>query len=327
MRNLIRAGLPLVMLLIAAAPLCGQESGRYTNAANQFVEAIRAADYDRIEAMFAPGMRNAMPLPKSRTFFEGLTRQRGKPEFLGPPRPEPPGVAFPVRFQRGTLELKLVLNQRDQIAGFRFTPPQSPDSAVKTNQTQLALPFRGHWLVGWGGDTRELNQHHDSPSQRFAFDLLGLGEDGKTRRGKSDSNEDYYAFGREILAPADGDVINVTDGVADNAPGSMNRSATVGNCVVIQHREGEVSVLCHFKQGSILVKPGDKVKRGQVLGQCGNSGNSSEPHIHYHLQDSPMLQAGFGVKCVFTQAVLTKERMTQTRTNYSPVKGDILSAD
>jgi hypothetical protein len=60
--------------------------------------------------------------------FEGLTRQRGKPEFLGPPRPEPPGVAFPVRFQHGTLELKLVLNQRDQIAGFRFTPPQSPDS-------------------------------------------------------------------------------------------------------------------------------------------------------------------------------------------------------
>jgi len=84
-------------------------------------------------------------------------------------------------------------------------------------------------------------------------------------------------------------------------------------------------VLAHFKRGSITVKPGDKVKRGQVLGQCGNSGNSSEPHIHYHLQHSPILQDGLGIKCVFEKVTLTKDGKTEPRENYSPVKGDVIS--
>jgi murein DD-endopeptidase MepM/ murein hydrolase activator NlpD len=327
MRKLTQASLPLLLLYLVTGQMCGQETGRYTNVAHQFIEAIKAADYDRIQAMFGEGMRTAMPLEKSRTFFEGLTGQRGKPQSLGLPRPEPPGVVFPVRFEQGSLDMKLVLNQRDQIVGFRFVPPKAPDTLPKTNQTQLSLPLRGPWLVGWGGDTRELNQHHDSPSQRFAFDLVGVGNDGKTRRGKGNGNDDYYAFGREVLAPADGQVIKVIEGVDDNAPGSMNRSATVGNCVMIQHREDEVSVLAHFKQGSIVVKVGDQVKRGQVLGQCGNTGNSSEPHIHYHLQDSPMLSGGLGIKCVFAKVALTRDRKPEIRTNYSPVKGDIVIGD
>ena len=105
----------------------------------------------------------------------------------------------------------------------------------------------------------------------------------------------------------------------------MNSYSAVGNCVIIQHREEEVSVLAHFKQGSIKVKPEDKVKRGQVLGQCGNSGNSSEPHIHYHLQHAQVLQDGLGIKIVFEKVVLTKDSKVETRANYSPVKGDIIS--
>ena len=127
------------------------------------------------------------------------------------------------------------------------------------------------------------------PCRLSAFDLLGVGEDGKTRRGKGNGTEDFYAFGRDVLAPGDWEVIKVIGGVRDNAPGSMNSSAAVGNCVVIQHREDEVSVLAHSKQGSIVVKACDQVKHGQLLGQCGNSWNSSEPHIHYHLQHSPVL--------------------------------------
>jgi murein DD-endopeptidase MepM/ murein hydrolase activator NlpD len=73
------------------------------------------------------------------------------------------------------------------------------------------------------------------------------------------------------------------------------------------------------------VKAGDKITRGQVLGLCGNSGNSSEPHIHYHLQHSPILQDGLGIKCVFQKVVFTKNGKDEIRTNYSPVKGDIIS--
>jgi murein DD-endopeptidase MepM/ murein hydrolase activator NlpD len=199
------------------------------------------------------------------------------------------------------------------------------NAAPEKHQTQLSLPFKGRWLVFWGGDTREFNQHHEVPNQRFAFDLLGVGEDGKTHRLDATRNEDYYAFRREVLAPADGTVVEVIEGVLDNTPGSMNPYSAVGNCVVIQHREGEVSVLAHFKQGSIVVKAGDKVSRGQLLGQCGNSGNSSEPHVHYHLQNSPVLQDGLGIKCVFQKIVVTEDGKTETRTAFSPVKGEIIS--
>src|SRR4029079_12590680 len=146
---------------------------------------------------------------------------------------------------------------------------------------------------------------HDVPNQRFALDLLGIGADGKTKRGDGTRNEDYYAFNRDVLAPADGTVIEVVDGVRDNPPGSLNSYSAVGNCVLIQHRGDEVSVLAHFQRGSIVVKAGDSVKRGQLLGKCGNSGNSSEPHLHYHLQNSPVLQDGLGIKCVFQKVVVT----------------------
>ena len=176
-------------------------------------------------------------------------------------------------------------------------------------------------MVFWGGDTRELNYHHDVPNQRFAYDLLVVGPDGETHRAEGAKNEDYYAFGREVLAPADGTVTEVIQGVRDNVPGSMNAYSGVGNCVVIQHRDDEVSVLAHFKQGSIKVTAGDKVKRGQVLGLCGNSGNSSEPHIHYHLQHTAVLQDGLGIKCFFDQVTIKSE----IRKDYSPLKGDIVS--
>jgi len=182
-------------------------------------------------------------------------------------------------------------------------------------------------LVFWGGDTKALNPHHDVPNQRYAFDLEGVDEQGRTRRGASDKNEDYFAYGREVLAPGDGKVIEVIDGVHENEPGSMNPYSMVGNCVMIEHRENEVSVLCHLQPGSIQVKVGDRVKRGQPLGKCGNSGNSSEPHIHYHLQHSPILQDGLGIKPVFQKVVVNRDGKTEIKTNYSPLKGDIISPE
>src|SRR5262249_6635739 len=131
--------------------------------------------------------------------------------------------------------------------------------------------------------------------------------------------------GREVLAPADGVVTDVIDGVRDNVPRSMNPLSVLGNAVFIQHGKHEVSVLAHFKQGSIKVKAGDAVKRGQMLGLCGNSGNSSEPHIHYHLQNTVVIQDAIGIKCFFDEVVVEKEGIRSTRENYSPVKGDIIS--
>ena len=182
-------------------------------------------------------------------------------------------------------------------------------------------------MVFWGGDTKELNQHHDVPNQRFAFDFLGANEEGKTRKGENPVNEDYFAFGREILAPADGKVTDVINGVRDNIPGSMNPYSALGNAVFIRHSEHEVSVLAHLKLGSIKVKVGDKVKRGHVIGLCGNSGNSSEPHLHYHLQNTPIIQDGTGIKCYFEKVVITDKGDGKTKKNYSPVKGEVVAAE
>jgi murein DD-endopeptidase MepM/ murein hydrolase activator NlpD len=108
-------------------------------------------------------------------------------------------------------------------------------------------------------------------------------------------------------------------------PESMNPLSALGNAVFIQHSKYEVSVLAHFKQGSIKVKAGDTVKKGQMLGLCGNSGNSSEPHIHYHLQNTAVIQDATGIKCFFEEVVVEKEGVKSTRQNYSLVKGDIIS--
>ena len=300
---------------------------RYTKAANHLIELMNAGDYSGIQAMFSQEMAAALPLDKSTAFFKDLELNLGKIQKLEPPRTPPPAVIFTAHCDHGLLDLQLSLNERDQIAGLFFKPHTASKPAPEKHQTALSLPFHDKWLVFWGGDTREQNHHHDVPNQRFAFDLLGVGADGKTHRGQGTNNQDYYAFGRDVLAPADGTVTEVIQGVRDNTPGSMNPYSGVGNCVIIQHRGDEVSVLAHFKQGTIKVKAGDKVKRGQLLGQCGNSGNSSEPHIHYHLQHSPVLQDGLGIRCVFSQVVVTKNGKTETQTNYSPVKGDIISPE
>jgi murein DD-endopeptidase MepM/ murein hydrolase activator NlpD len=128
-----------------------------------------------------------------------------------------------------------------------------------------------------------------------------------------------------VLAPADGVVTEAIDGVRDNVPRSMNPLSALGNAVFIQHSEHEVSVLAHFKRSSLKVKAGDVVKKGQVLGQCGNSGNSSEPHIHYHLQDTPVIQDATGIKCFFENLVVEKEGAKSTKQRYSPLQADIIS--
>ncbi|HEY0037040.1 MAG TPA: M23 family metallopeptidase, partial [Longimicrobium sp.] len=90
------------------------------------------------------------------------------------------------------------------------------------------------------------------------------------------------------------------DGIADNVPGQMNATQVVGNHLIVDHGTGEYSVLAHLRSGSVAVRTGDRVTRGQRLGECGNSGNSSEPHLHYQLQDGPEMGSSAGLPAQFT---------------------------
>jgi len=107
----------------------------------------------------------------------------------------------------------------------------------------------------------------------------------------------------------------------------MNPYSALGNAVFIEHQENEVSVLAHLKLGSIKVKAGDKVESGQLIGLCGNSGNSSEPHLHYHLQNTAIIQDGVGIKCFFYKMKIIREDKEKIEENYSPVKDDIIIAE
>lgn len=321
------------VVLIAALNLLAQENQaqRFEKVVKAMIEAINNANHEGVQKDFSKVMLEAFPLEKSKPFFENLVAQYGKITKLDKPKLTPPDVAvFPAHFEKGKIfDIKVVLDGSDKIAGLWFLPHREiPDIPVpEKHQATLSLPFKEKWFVNWGGDTRELNSHHDVPNQRYAFDFVVTGADGKTFKGEGRNNEDYYAFGKEVLAPADGMVTDVIEGVRDNDPGSLNPYAALGNAVFIRHRDNEVSVLAHFKQGSIKVKVGDKVKKGQVIGLCGNSGNSSQPHLHYHLQNTEVIQDGTGIKVFFDKVLLEQDGKIATKENHSPIKGDYVTAE
>jgi len=146
----------------------------------------------------------------------------------------------------------------------------------------VRLPADVPLKVGWGGDKIETNYHAIAADQRWAYDLLVAPY--ATRSAKL---EDYGCYGVPVLAPASGLVVKAHDGEPDQIPGTVsnNFKAPTGNHVVIRLEEtGTYLVIAHLKTGSVAVKTGDALVEGQVIGECGNSGNTSEPHIHIHHQ-------------------------------------------
>lgn len=147
-------------------------------------------------------------------------------------------------------------------------------------RTTLRLPLFGTWRVSQGCDGPTTHQG----AFRHAWDFVVVDDEGRRCRGLGLRCEDFYAFGVPVLAPAPGRVVRVADGVTDNVPPEINREKNWGNHLILDHGHGEWSELSHFRLNSIVVKEGEEVRAGQVLGQCGNSGRSPEPHLHYQLQ-------------------------------------------
>ncbi len=145
----------------------------------------------------------------------------------------------------------------------------------------VRLPADGPLRVFWGGDRLETNQHAITPDQRWAYDL------GTEPYFHGSTNlEDYGCYGVPVVAPIAGQVSAAHDGVPDQAGGQYvpNLEAPLGNHVIIRMETGTYLVIAHLKPGSVAVAAGETVVEGQVIGACGNSGNTSEPHIHIHHQ-------------------------------------------
>ncbi|HEX8293555.1 MAG TPA: M23 family metallopeptidase [Pyrinomonadaceae bacterium] len=145
----------------------------------------------------------------------------------------------------------------------------------------VRLPADVPLRVAWGGDSLDANYHAAHPDQRWAYDLTV--EPAFTG---SDRLEDYGCWGVPVLAPAGGRVVKARDGLPDERPGAVsnNFDAPSGNHVVIELPTGTYLEVAHLQRGSVSVKEGEHVEEGRPVGRCGNSGNTSEPHIHLHHQ-------------------------------------------
>ncbi len=183
----------------------------------------------------------------------------------------------------------ITFNQRGEIDNFTLKPmPTVAEGryAGYEDQAKLHLPFEGEWLVYQGGRNIFENAYAASDETRYAMDFVLL-KDGKPFAGPGgmlSKNEDYYCWGQPILAPADGTVVKAIATYDDNLPGRPLGDSEDGNIVIISHGNGELSMFNHLKQNSLKVKVEDKVKQGDVIAECGNSGAGILPHIHYRLQ-------------------------------------------
>lgn len=147
----------------------------------------------------------------------------------------------------------------------------------------LSLPFMGSWAVSQGYDGGIT--HNAEWGQ--ALDFVIKDEDSRTFKFPGETLQDFYCYNKPVLACADGVVETVVSHVDDNPIGEINTRENWGNTIVIKHTDGMYSKVSHLKPNSAKVKPGDAVKRGDILALCGNSGRSPEPHLHFQIQATP----------------------------------------
>lgn len=178
------------------------------------------------------------------------------------------------------------------FAGLFTIPLPELFSARKFNENPVSLMFplkNGEFFIGHGGSNESLNYHQVTKAQSYALDVLKLNQFGLRARGLAplDLNQ-YEIFSESLYSPCDGEVLLSQNGLKDLDPGNMDAKNLLGNHLVIHcivkgfEANGVSIVLAHMKNGSVLKAVGESVKKGELIGAVGNSGNTSEPHLHIH---------------------------------------------
>jgi hypothetical protein len=184
------------------------------------------------------------------------------------------------------------------------------------------LPFDGQWFVMSGGDQAWQNRHHGRLNQNLALDLLKVaGPAARTYEGDAQRNESYFCWGQPIRSPIEGKVEITLDGIPDNIPGEGNSYSASGNSVQIRDAKGFVIEFAHLRCGTVAVRAGSKVRPGDLIGYCGNSGNSTEPHLHFQIQSESGQDQGIALRPIFDAIIVDGKQLK----DHSPVKSERIS--
>ena len=227
--------------------------------------------------------------------------------------------AFAFRGPRDTVRVRV----RDTSGAVRAEASLPINESM--SKTGFIWPLKGTWFAGVGPTMH--TGHRWGLPEEFAFDIAKIGDGDTTYRGDGQKFSDYYAYGADVLAAADGTVADMVNdapedatylrhvGESDDAYGARvedaqgallmkGERAIGGNFVIIDHGNGEYSLYAHLQPGSVRVKPGDVVKQGQPIARLGSSGNSTEPHLHFQVCDAPKPLACAGIPIRFTNVRL-----------------------
>jgi peptidase M23-like protein len=236
----------------------------------------------------------------------------------------PPDTAFPPTLEH-RFSLTYQPKRQPPPAGDHDPAPPLPEKItfvgvpVRVGQRAavvVAPPLRGgRWLVA-NGCCATVTAHRGATlpingsiyvAERFAIDFVRLDAEGRLFTGDKKQLSSYAYFGVEIHSVADGVVVATEDGLPEQVPGSLPAAVTLqnagGNHVVVDIGDGRFAFYAHMQPGSLRVKPGDRVTRGQVLGLLGNSGNTDAPHLHFHVMDGPAPLRANGRPYAFTSFV------------------------
>ena len=221
-----------------------------------------------------------------------------------------PGEVAVIYFLLATPDVPSVLSH---VIRFGAESLRGPEAVVRTDPpVVLSAPLRG-------GSWASINGlHNDSPhrravyllngrftiAQRYAIDWVQVDARGSSYTGDVRRNSSFYAYGEDLLASADGVVTATRDGIPDNIPGQVpvvpiTLETITGNYVLLHLSGNHYALYAHLQPGSLRVRQGDRVTKGTVLGLVGNSGNSTEPHLHFHLCDANATLACEGLPYVY----------------------------
>lgn len=324
--------------LAGAVPVSAQQADSPAMArGRQYTQWLYAGHADSLYARFSPQMRGAIPSADALAAFQqriqaqaGMETEVVSERIVDPP--PAPGMDVYVRGARFSqapvvFDVVFAMDSAGTIQGFSVRPRQQAQQAAPSQfleyqtRTALRLPFESDMYVFWGGRTVEQNYHAAHRDQRFAYDLVVV-RDGKSHTGDGTRLEQYHCWGRPILAPGAGTVVVALDSLPDQQPGQMDGANAAGNHVIVDHGNGEFSLMAHLRRGSVAVRAGQPVTAGQTVGECGNSGNTSEPHLHYHLQNAPVFGQGEGLPAQFNAYVADGQPVTRGE----PTKGQTIRA-